>query len=123
MSARPHALEQIAPAHAAPRCGARSKRTGCPCRAPAMPNGRCRMHGGLSTGPRTQAGRAAIGAARLKHGRRSNAAIAAGRLRALAKRQLQELLVAMDLLDEGQAVPVELLRRLLPPDAGPAAPA
>ena len=32
-----------------PRCGART-RLGCPCRSPAMPNGRCRMHGGKSTG-------------------------------------------------------------------------
>jgi len=31
-------------------CGAKSKRTGKPCRQPAMPNGRCRLHGGKSTG-------------------------------------------------------------------------
>ena len=36
-------------AHSAPRCGART-RSGTPCRAPAMPNGRCRMHGGPSPG-------------------------------------------------------------------------
>jgi hypothetical protein len=29
-----------------PRCGARAKTTGCPCRGWAMKNGRCRMHGG-----------------------------------------------------------------------------
>jgi hypothetical protein len=48
---------------ALPRCGART-RTGRPClarahrvRAGLVPrNGRCRMHGGLSTGPRTAAG-------------------------------------------------------------------
>ena len=33
-----------------PRCGAHSRRTGKPCRQPAMKNGRCRMHGGVSTG-------------------------------------------------------------------------
>jgi len=34
-----------------PRCGARTRqRTAC--KQPAMPNGRCRMHGGLSTGPK-----------------------------------------------------------------------
>lgn len=38
-----------------PRCGART-RTGCCCRQPATPNGRCRLHGGLSTGPRTSEG-------------------------------------------------------------------
>src|SRR5215831_2929044 len=43
-------------ANAAPRCGARSKRTGKPCRAAAMPNGRCKVHGGKSTGPRTPEG-------------------------------------------------------------------
>lgn len=34
-----------------PKCGARSKRTGQPCQQPAMANGRCRLHGGKSTGP------------------------------------------------------------------------
>lgn len=37
--------------HLAPRCGAKGKRTGLPCRAPAMKNGRCRLHGGKSSGP------------------------------------------------------------------------
>lgn len=32
-------------------CGAKSKHTGQPCKAPAMANGRCRVHGGSSTGP------------------------------------------------------------------------
>ena len=53
--------------NAAPRCGART-RAGCPCRAPAMSNGRCRMHGGRSTGPRTPEGLARLSAARTKHG-------------------------------------------------------
>lgn len=39
----------------APRCGAKTRK-GTPCQAPAMHNGRCRMHGGLSTGPRTPEG-------------------------------------------------------------------
>ena len=38
-----------------PACGART-RSGSPCRALAMRNGRCRMHGGASTGPKTSAG-------------------------------------------------------------------
>ena len=37
------------PMHLSRRCGAKT-RTGRPCRSPAMPNGRCRMHGGLSPG-------------------------------------------------------------------------
>jgi hypothetical protein len=51
----------------APRCGAKN-RAGCPCRAPAMKNGRCRMHGGKSTGPKTAEGRARISAAHTTHG-------------------------------------------------------
>jgi hypothetical protein len=51
----------------APRCGAKT-RQGTPCRAPAMANGRCRMHGGKSTGPRTEAGLARSRKARWKHG-------------------------------------------------------
>ena len=34
----------------AARCGAITRRKTL-CQQPAMPNGRCRMHGGLSTGP------------------------------------------------------------------------
>jgi hypothetical protein len=34
-------------------CGARTRAQGN-CASPAMPNGRCRMHGGKSTGPRTR---------------------------------------------------------------------
>src|SRR5215472_8000860 len=49
-------LEALLKANAAPRCGARSKRTGKPCRGAAMPNGRCKFHGGKSTGPRTPEG-------------------------------------------------------------------
>ena len=40
---------QDCPCTAAPRCGARTRR-GSPCQSPAMPNGRCRMHGGTSPG-------------------------------------------------------------------------
>ncbi len=50
-----------------PRCGAKTRK-GAPCRSPAMPNGRCRMHGGKSTGPKTEAGRKRCGEARLIHG-------------------------------------------------------
>jgi hypothetical protein len=50
-----------------PRCGART-RTGAACRSPAMSNGRCRMHGGKSTGPRTRDGVERIRAARTTHG-------------------------------------------------------
>jgi len=49
------------------KCGAKTRK-GIPCKGLAMRNGRCRMHGGKSTGPRTEAGKAKIAAAQLKHG-------------------------------------------------------
>jgi hypothetical protein len=55
-------------ANAAPRCGARSKRTGKPCQAAAMSNGRCKFHGGKSTGPRTPEGLERSRRANRKHG-------------------------------------------------------
>src|ERR1035438_762251 len=51
----------------APRCGARTRR-GTPCEGPAMRNGRCRMHGGASTGPRTPEGLDRARRAHWKHG-------------------------------------------------------
>ena len=38
-------------------CGADARSTGNPCQAKALPNGRCKNHGGMSTGPKTLAGR------------------------------------------------------------------
>jgi len=37
------------------KCGAKT-RNGIPCKQNSMPNGRCRMHGGPSTGPKDQRG-------------------------------------------------------------------
>ena len=54
-------------AQAAPRCGARNRQGGA-CMSPAMANGRCRLHGGKSTGPRTTEGIARIKAARTVQG-------------------------------------------------------
>ena len=51
----------------AARCGAKTRR-GTPCQCPAMGNGRCRLHGGLSTGPKTAEGIARIRRAVTKHG-------------------------------------------------------
>ena len=42
------------------KCGAYARSTGNPCQAKAMPNGRCKLHGGMSTGPKTTEGRQAI---------------------------------------------------------------
>ena len=54
-------------------CSAKT-RSGNPCQKPPMKGkNRCRLHGGLSTGPRTVEGKARIAAAHYKHGRRSKA--------------------------------------------------
>ena len=41
-------------------CGAYARSTGNPCQAKALPNGRCKNHGGMSTGPKTPEGSKAI---------------------------------------------------------------
>ena len=68
----------------APRCGART-RSGEACRSAAMTNGRCRMHGGLSTGPKTAEGLERSRRANLRHG---NYSAAAKRL----QREMRELI-------------------------------
>ena len=69
----------------AARCGAKTRR-GTPCKCSAMPNGRCRIHGGLSTGPKTGDGIERIRRAVTKHGRYSGAAKAERqRIRALLR--------------------------------------
>ena len=42
------------------KCGAYARSTGNPCQAKALANGRCKNHGGMSTGPKTAEGRNAI---------------------------------------------------------------
>jgi hypothetical protein len=49
---------------------------GTACQSPAMANGRCRMHGGASTGPRTADGLERSRRARWKHGLYSAEALA-----------------------------------------------
>ena len=61
----PHAGERLAMAS---RCGAAESTTGCPCQQPAMANGRCRLHGGKSTGPKTREGAERARQAALRHG-------------------------------------------------------
>jgi hypothetical protein len=43
-------IERKLPMHLSPRCGAYARTTSDACRNAAMANGRCRMHGGNSTG-------------------------------------------------------------------------
>ena len=78
---------------AAPRCGART-RDGVACRQPAMANGRCRFHGGRSTGPRTAAGRAASARAHLRHGADTRELVALRSAAAASSARLAWLAVA-----------------------------
>jgi len=78
----------------AARCCAKTRR-GSACLGPGMKNGRCRLHGGLSTCPKTAAGIERIRHAVTKQGRYSMAQQADQRyLRRLVK-QTEELLRAM----------------------------
>ena len=73
-----------------PRCQAKSKRTKQQCRSPAIRGKRCcRIHGGKSTGPRTQQGRNLCVAAKTLH-RRETRAIRAKRQQRLAEMKLLE---------------------------------
>jgi len=57
-------------------CEAYARSTGQTCKAKALANGRCKNHGGLSTGPKTPAGRQAIAEAtrqRMASGQRKKA--------------------------------------------------
>ena len=73
------------PLASSPRCGART-RAGGTCQSPAMPNGRCRMHGGPSTGPRTPEGLKRMREAKISHGRYTREHLE----RLIRIRQLQE---------------------------------
>jgi hypothetical protein len=98
MASEPHEgilLSRLEQARAAPRCGAKGKRRGEPCKAPAMPNGRCRFHGGKSTGPRTPEGLARSRKANWKHGRYSAEAIQNRREAAAAMRLLRRIVAAL----------------------------
>jgi hypothetical protein len=60
--------------------GPLSNRRGTECQSAAYKhNGRCRLHGGLSTGARTQRGLQRISEANLKHGRQAKDKLAAQR--------------------------------------------
>jgi hypothetical protein len=51
MEKRPNPMEKALEAlKTAPKCLAHARTTGQPCKNASMPNGRCRMHGGESTG-------------------------------------------------------------------------
>ncbi len=83
---------EVSAESAAATCGART-RGGPPCRNLPMRNGRCRMHGGASTGPKTADGLARWRAAVTIHAGRSREMIEFRRrmreLRADARRMIE----------------------------------
>jgi hypothetical protein len=79
----------------APRCGAKTRAGGCTCRQPAMANGRCRFHGGKSTGSRTAEGRARCALARRKHGFYSAETVALRREARTLLRRNRDLLATL----------------------------
>ena len=85
--------------------GRAKTRSGTPCKRVGDPiNGRCRLHGGKSTGPRTEEGRARIAAAQFKHGNRSKAAIAAQRAKAARGRAIRAELAALEVKVIGEGL-------------------
>ena len=83
------------------RCVAKNRR-GTPCQCPAMANGRCRLHGGLSTGPKTAAGLERARRARTKHGRRTQRAKAERAQYRELLRACRETLAALKSADEAR---------------------
>ena len=67
----------------------------CP-RAGNPKNGRCHLHGGASTGPKTAEGRARIAATHYKHGRRSKAFTAALRAKNAKGRAIKRELKSIE---------------------------
>ncbi len=81
------------------RCTAKSKRTGEQCRKPALKSSKtqkCQLHGGRSTGPKTEAGKARIASAHTVHGRETQQQRAE---RSAASARLSQLEDAMHVLD------------------------
>jgi hypothetical protein len=80
---------------AAPRCQAKSKRSGLQCCKAAMKGKSvCRTHGGASTGPRTPEGRQKCAEAKTVHGWETRA-IRRERAEKLAElRELEQVMVA-----------------------------
>ena len=71
------------------RCEARTRR-GTPCQRPGNKrNGRCKLHGGRSTGPRTNEGVTRFAASKTTHGRSTKAERAKAKHRAEVGRQVR----------------------------------
>jgi hypothetical protein len=75
-------------------CGAKTRK-GTPCKGPAMANGRCRMHGGPSTGAKTPEGKAKCRLSNFKHGHYTNQAIMERRTARLRAREARQETAAL----------------------------
>ena len=83
------------------QCTAKSKRTGDQCRAVATKGSKgvkCRVHGGKSTGPKTQAGRDRIAAAKTIHGNDTRKARSAHKLAIKRLADLETLARALGMI-------------------------
>jgi hypothetical protein len=86
------------------RCTGKSKRTGLQCARPAIKGSKrqkCQFHGGRSTGPRTEAGKARIAAAHWKHGRETIAAKAERAKRSALLLQLEDAARVLGMITGG----------------------
>ena len=82
------------------RCLAKTRR-GTPCQRPAFKhNGRCGLHGGLSTGAKTAAGLKKISDVNLKHGKYTKNKLKAQRYAAEVGRRILAELNRLELLLE-----------------------
>jgi hypothetical protein len=72
-------------------CGARN-RAGALCGNRPRPNGRCRFHGGMSTGPRTAEGLERLRDARTVHGAYRSEALEMRRLFSSLKKQSRTII-------------------------------
>ncbi len=78
------------------RCEAQTRR-GTPCQSPAYKhNRRCRLHGGLATGPTTKAGLARLTASKITHGRTTKEKRAKARRRAQVGRKMRAELLELE---------------------------
>ena len=81
-----------------PKCTAYARSANRRCRQPAMKNGKCRFHGGVSTGPRTAQGKINSREANRKHGRYSEKEVQDRLAVRWVRRNLADLCDAIDKL-------------------------
>ena len=94
---------QFGPNWPGQRCEARTRK-GTACQRPArLPVGRCRLHGGSSTGPRTKEGLERLVTSKIKHGRFTKEKRTKAKRRAEQGRQMRAELLELEtwFLDRG----------------------